>query len=115
MIYPQPEHCAGKFSLGMREEKNTNGREEMLSRHHEYVKRVTPPEKLFFFDVKQGWGPLCKILNVPVPDEPFPHANDANAVQAAFVTLLKRAAFRWLQWFAMAGVFIWATVYVLKR
>ena len=28
------------------------------------------------FDVKQGWEPLCKFLNVPIPDEPFPHEND---------------------------------------
>jgi hypothetical protein len=86
----------------------------MLSVHHEYVKRVTPPERLFFFDVKQGWGPLCKILNVPVPDEPFPHANDANAIQAAFVTLLKRAAFRWLQWIGMAVIGVGAVVYALR-
>jgi len=25
------------------------------------------------FSVKEGWGPLCKFLDVPVPDVPFPH------------------------------------------
>ncbi len=23
-----------------------------------------------------GWEPLCRFLDVPVPDEPFPHRND---------------------------------------
>ena len=47
--------------------------------HIEEVKRTVPPEKLLVFDVKEGWGPLCAFLEVPVPDEPFPHLNDAAA------------------------------------
>mmetsp|Transcript_41792 Transcript_41792/g.77649 ORF Transcript_41792/g.77649 Transcript_41792/m.77649 type:complete len:282 (+) Transcript_41792:53-898(+) len=42
----------------------------------EKVKATVPPEKLLVFDVKEGWGPLCKFLNKPVPDEPFPNIND---------------------------------------
>ncbi|TVY81029.1 hypothetical protein LSUE1_G005787 [Lachnellula suecica] len=87
---------------------------KLLQVHHEYVRRVTPPEKVFFFDVKEGWGPLCKILNVPIPEEPFPHANDAKAVQESFVGMIKLAALRWLQWFAVVGVAITAGVYALK-
>jgi hypothetical protein len=26
--------------------------------------------------VTDGWGPLCEFLEVPVPSEPLPHAND---------------------------------------
>ena len=32
------------------------------------------------YDVKQGWGPLCKFLGVPVPQTPFPHKNVRGAI-----------------------------------
>lgn len=41
--------------------------------HAEYIRRVVPSNQLFYFDVKSGWKPLCEILDVPVPDQPFPH------------------------------------------
>ncbi|CZR56444.1 uncharacterized protein PAC_06332 [Phialocephala subalpina] len=69
---------------------------EFLEVYHNYIRSVVPPERLFFFNVKDGWEPLCKILNVPIPDEPFPHANDKLAVQTAFKALIKEAVMRWL-------------------
>jgi hypothetical protein len=50
--------------------------------HIEYVKRVCPAEKLLVFDVKEGWEPICKFLDLPIPDEPFPNLNDASAMQS---------------------------------
>jgi hypothetical protein len=44
--------------------------------HNEEVKRVVPPERLLVWEVTEGWEPLCAFLDVPVPDEPMPHAND---------------------------------------
>ena len=41
--------------------------------HAEYVRRVVPEKQLFYFDVKTGWGPLCQILEVALPQEEFPH------------------------------------------
>lgn len=40
------------------------------------VKASLPPEKLLVFDVKEGWEPLCRFLEVPVPATPFPRVND---------------------------------------
>jgi len=51
-------------------------------RHNEEVRRVIAPERLLVFEAKQGWAPLCKFLNVPVPDAPFPHANTTEQFQA---------------------------------
>jgi hypothetical protein len=39
------------------------------------VMNTVPKEKLLVYDVKEGWGPLCIFLNVPVPENPFPHSN----------------------------------------
>ena len=43
--------------------------------HSEAVKAVVPAAKLLEFDVREGWEPLCRFLELPVPDEPFPHTN----------------------------------------
>ena len=40
------------------------------------VKNSVPSDKLLVFEVKEGWGPLCKFLDVPVPNFPFPNTND---------------------------------------
>jgi len=39
------------------------------------VRDAIPPERLLVFDVAEGWEPLCRFLNVPVPGTPFPHRN----------------------------------------
>ena len=44
--------------------------------HNEQVKAVVPPDRLLVWDVADGWEPLCEFLDVPVPAEPLPHAND---------------------------------------
>lgn len=58
-------------------------------RHNADVKRTIPPERLLVYDVRQGWEPLCRFLDVPVPDKPFPRLNSTeqqrelrNAAQA---------------------------------
>lgn len=45
----------------------------------EKVKATVPADKLLLFNVKEGWGPLCAFLGVPVPTKPFPRGNDAGA------------------------------------
>ena len=49
---------------------------EVFRRHHEAVRATIPADRLLAYEVKQGWEPLCEFLDVPVPDEPFPHLND---------------------------------------
>jgi len=43
----------------------------------EDVIQTVPKEKLLVYEVKEGWGPLCKFLGVPVPNQPFPNVNDS--------------------------------------
>jgi hypothetical protein len=51
---------------------------EQMVQHAEEVKRTIPAERLLVWEVGEGWGPLCEFLDVPVPDEPLPHANDRD-------------------------------------
>jgi hypothetical protein len=52
---------------------------EQMIRHNEQVKRLVPAERLLVWDVAEGWEPLCAFLEVDVPDEPLPHANDRES------------------------------------
>ncbi|MDQ3228029.1 MAG: hypothetical protein M3Q50_15545, partial [Chloroflexota bacterium] len=47
--------------------------------HNREVAATVPAERLLIFEVKQGWQTLCAFLDVPVPEEPFPHVNDADS------------------------------------
>ncbi|HEX3432659.1 MAG TPA: sulfotransferase [Solirubrobacteraceae bacterium] len=49
---------------------------EQMQRHHEQVKATIPADRLLVWEVGEGYEPLCEFLDVPVPDEPLPHAND---------------------------------------
>jgi hypothetical protein len=50
-------------------------KQQMLA-YNESVKEAVPAERLLVWSVSEGWGPLCEFLEVPVPSEPLPHAND---------------------------------------
>ncbi len=34
--------------------------------------------RLLVWNVRDGWEPICQALGLPVPDNPFPHANKAG-------------------------------------
>jgi hypothetical protein len=50
--------------------------------HNARVRANVPAARLVEWTSKDGWGPLCKMLGVPVPSEPFPHANTTEEFQA---------------------------------
>jgi hypothetical protein len=50
--------------------------------HNAAVRREVPADRLLVFSVREGWEPLCRFLDVPVPDEPFPHLNDTDTYWA---------------------------------
>lgn len=45
---------------------------KVFNEHYEEVKRYVPEDRLLVFSVKEGWEPLCKFLDVPIPETPFP-------------------------------------------
>jgi Sulfotransferase domain len=50
----------------------------LFSSHHETVRRLVPPERLLEFRAVQGWEPLCKFLDKPVPTTPYPRTHSAQ-------------------------------------
>jgi hypothetical protein len=49
---------------------------DTFKRHTEEVESTVPSDRLLVWSVKEGWGPLCEFLELPVPEESFPHIND---------------------------------------
>ncbi|CAK8680230.1 unnamed protein product [Clavelina lepadiformis] len=47
----------------------------LYRQHYADVIQNAPKDKLLVYNLKEGWEPLCKFLNKPVPDKQFPHAN----------------------------------------
>ncbi|KAK7419644.1 hypothetical protein QQX98_003235 [Neonectria punicea] len=45
--------------------------------HCNMIRGLVPKDRLLEWTVEDGWEPLCKFLDKPVPDEPFPRVNSA--------------------------------------
>lgn len=43
--------------------------------HRQAVEALIPPSRLLILDITagDGWEPLCRFLNRPIPQRPFPH------------------------------------------
>ena len=76
----------------------------------ESVKEAISADRLLVFEVKQGWNPLCKFLDVPVPDEPFPNANDTAEQQARLRSMKRFCLFIW----TVAAAGLGTTVFYVK-
>ena len=55
--------------------KNKHSVIKRFNEHNEEVINTVSKERMLVFDPKSGWEPLCKFLNVPVPETPFPKSN----------------------------------------
>lgn len=66
---------------------------EIFQQRTQEVKRVVPADRLLIFSVREGWEPLCRFLEVPVPNTPFPHVNDREVMLKRFRTM--RLVSRW--------------------
>lgn len=48
----------------------------VFEQHNQAVIDAIPASRLLVYEPGDGWEPLCRFLDVPVPDEDFPHRND---------------------------------------
>ena len=75
-----PEHRRMTRSLII--DRVFGGRHEdkahVINVYEENTQRVLdelPEERRLIFDAADGWAPLCKFLDVPVPSAPYPNTN----------------------------------------
>jgi hypothetical protein len=68
---------------------DTNDREASIARFNEHNARViaeVPKERLLVWSAGDGWKPICRALDLPVPDEPFPRTNTSEEFHARVAT-----------------------------
>jgi hypothetical protein len=63
-----------------------------IAHYEEQVQRNVPEDRLLVWSVTDGWEPLCRFLEVDVPDAQFPRLNDSKmfidrVVDASLVVL----------------------------
>ncbi|KAL8647579.1 MAG: hypothetical protein Q9226_006371 [Calogaya cf. arnoldii] len=71
--------------------------------HYERVRELVPSDRLLEYRVSEGWEPLCRFLDVDIPDCRYPAGNKQESFRqtvralhrARFLALLKKIA-RWL-------------------
>jgi hypothetical protein len=63
---------------------------DVFERHNQEVRDTIDPARLLTFDVREGWEPLCRFLDVAIPDEPFPRLNDTATTQAMIRMMRER-------------------------
>ena len=55
--------------------KNDEDRMKKFDEWNQSVIDYVPKERLLVYQVKEGWEPLCKFLNKPMPNRSFPYKN----------------------------------------
>lgn len=94
-------------------EKWSYGR-DVWNRHMAYLERTVPKDRLVYFDVREGWEPLCKALDVPIPQGvEFPRINDGKAIDAFAKKQVRKGMQRWamiLSGCAVVGTLAWRYV-----
>jgi hypothetical protein len=73
-----------------RDEMRENAR-ECYKRHYRHVREVVPKERLLEYKLGSGWEPLCAFLGRPVPEVPFPHVNETQALNEMLGLLMRRS------------------------
>lgn len=53
----------------------------VYDRHHCNIRQRVAPCKLLEYRLGEGWEPICKFLEKPVPDLPFPWLNEGEALR----------------------------------
>ncbi|KAH8886195.1 hypothetical protein GQ53DRAFT_809779 [Thozetella sp. PMI_491] len=91
------------------------GGPHILQAHHDKVRSIVPKEQLLEMDLSDGWGPLCKFLGVPVPNEPFPRANDAKAADEYATKVLLKVFQVWLGIFSIVGLALYSGNWIWKH
>ena len=52
-----------------------NDRRKQFKAWNQSVIDYVPNDRLLVYEVKDGWEPICKLLDVPIPDVDFPYLN----------------------------------------
>ncbi|KAG2413074.1 hypothetical protein HFD88_010633 [Aspergillus terreus] len=90
-----------------------NGRQAFLD-HYDHVRRVVPADNLLEWSPKEGWEPLCKFLEQPIPSTPFPRSNEAAIFQQKSATVIRDSFTRFFKKVTVFGAGVTAAFFIVK-
>jgi len=81
-----PEHMRPWFDMalavtaksGVHGELDEAGLKKAFKDHEQAVRDAVPSNRLLIYQVMDGWQPLCKFLDRPIPDGAFPKSNNRS-------------------------------------
>jgi hypothetical protein len=83
--------------------------------HDQYNKRVMNENKedeILVYNVKEGWAPLCKFLEVDIPkNTPFPNINDTKEFKRKVMSARIMGLFSWMA----VGILFLLLIYIVMR
>ncbi len=97
--WPEPGRSllAGVYGELYVDEGETQGTgPQVYDRHMAYLKQVVLKEKLYLFDIEDGWEPLCKTLGKEVPDVSSPHPNETAALSVFLGNKVRLGLIWWI-------------------
>jgi hypothetical protein len=59
--------------------------------HNDAARRAVAPGQLLEWCPGDGWEPICAALDVPIPDEPFPHTNTSADFRSRMLSTSQQA------------------------
>ncbi|KAE8167839.1 P-loop containing nucleoside triphosphate hydrolase protein [Aspergillus tamarii] len=72
--------------------------------HCNMVRGMVPKDNLLEWSVEDGWQPLCKFLDKPVPNEPFPRTNNPGDYAEHANKLIKQRSVQCLRNLTLTAV-----------
>eukprot|EP00747_Dinoflagellata_sp_TGD_P220578 gnl/TRDRNA2_/TRDRNA2_92539_c0_seq2.p1 gnl/TRDRNA2_/TRDRNA2_92539_c0~~gnl/TRDRNA2_/TRDRNA2_92539_c0_seq2.p1 ORF type:complete len:178 (+),score=34.11 gnl/TRDRNA2_/TRDRNA2_92539_c0_seq2:329-862(+) len=84
-------------------------------RHNAKIRASIPADHLLEFQASQGWEPLCRFLNVSVPNAPFPHGWDAKENEAEIFRLKRYIFYHWFVKCCICLLPVLFVVYLVRR
>ncbi|KAI1412524.1 hypothetical protein F5Y13DRAFT_162888 [Hypoxylon sp. FL1857] len=91
-----------------RAQRLAKGGPHLLEMHNDRVRALVPKEQLLEMKLDEGWGPLCRFLDLPIPNEPFPRANDNTAMTQYANKIMLTALKVWLGIFSVGVVAVYS-------
>ena len=72
---------------------------DVYEKNTEAVMASVPSDRLLIHSAKEGWEPICKFLEVPLPETQYPWVNDRKSQKRRIIIL---RALKWLPLFSLA-------------
>jgi hypothetical protein len=72
----------GLFSRFTPEWNDGEAARRAYDEHNAHVRATVPATRLVDWQPGDGWAPICRALELPVPEQPFPHVNTTDEFRA---------------------------------